>query len=249
MPEESGIYIYGKNPIFEYIAKKAERINKIFIKEDASPALFKEIKQAISVTNIQIASVPLKKLNRLVGKDTLHQGVVAEISPVEYLDLESWLLSEPAQNDHLLVILDSLQDPHNFGAIIRTAVAAGAAAILIGTRDQVAVNGTVIKTSSGLAEDLPIVRVHNLNQAMRRLKEEGYFITGTQMEAEKSYLTWSPSGKTGLLIGSEGKGARPSALAICDDLIHIPMAPKVESLNASVTAALLMYEWKRNQAF
>lgn len=241
------IYIYGKNPVFEYIKKKPERVNRIFVKDDASPSLFKDLKAILKSTNIQISSVPIRRLNKMAGKDAHHQGLVAEISPVEYLDLNDWLLQNKDCEQLSLVVMDSITDPHNFGAMLRTAAAAEIDAVLIGMRDQVSVNGTVIKTSSGMAEEVPIIRVTNLNQAIRALKSEGFFVYGSAMEAEKSYTEWDPATKSIILIGSEGFGIRRSALELCDEVLNIPMNQKVESLNASVSAALLMYEWRRKK--
>lgn len=243
--KDENVYIYGKNPIFEYIKKKPHRINKIFIKDDASSNLFKELKFHTGETNIQLSTVPLSKLNRMAGKDALHQGVVAEISPVNYLLPTEWLDSLAPDSKELLVIIDSMQDPHNFGAIIRTAVAAGASAILIGSRDQVQVNGTVIKTSSGLAEDIPIIRAQNLNQAIRLYKDAGFELAGTIMSGSKAFTDWEPANRSAIIIGSEGSGIRRSVEALCDNLLSVPMSEKVESLNASVTAALMLYEWRR----
>jgi 23S rRNA (guanosine2251-2'-O)-methyltransferase len=245
--KDDNVYIYGKNPIFEYIKKKPHRINKIFIKDDASSTLFKELKFHISETNIQLSTVPLSKLNRMAGRDALHQGVVAEISPVTYLLPTEWLDGLADDSHELLVIIDSMQDPHNFGAIIRTAVAAGASAILIGSRDQVQVNGTVIKTSSGLAEDIPIIRAQNLNQAIRLYKDAGFELTGTVMSGSVQFTDWQPANRSAIIIGSEGHGMRKSVETMCDALLSIPMVASVESLNASVTAALMLYEWRRKQ--
>jgi len=248
MQKEEELYIYGKNPVFEYIKKKPERVNRIFVKSDASPKLFKDLKAVLTTTKIQISSVPIRRLNKMAGKDAHHQGIVAEISPVEYLDLVDWLRTNQEKEQLSLLVLDSITDPHNFGAMLRTAAASEIDAVLIGTRDQVSVNGTVIKTSSGLAEELPIIRVNNLNQALRALKAEDFFVYGSSMNTEKSYVDWQPAKKSIILIGSEGFGIRRSALELCDEVLYIPMNQKVESLNASVSASLLMYEWRRKMS-
>lgn len=244
---EEKVLIYGKNPIFEYIEKKPGRINKIYIKDDASSVLFKDLKSRLNTTDIQLSTVPISKLNKLAGKNAHHQGLVAEISPVPYLNLEDWLEQLDTQEKVFLIIVDSIQDPHNFGAIIRTAVASGATALMMGMRDQVSVNGTVIKTSSGLAEDLPIIRVANLNQGIRKCQESGFQLIGTKMTADKTYINWQPTDQEALIIGSEGFGMRKSVENLCDQIYSIPMNKNVESLNASVSAALMMYEWNRKK--
>ena len=168
-----------------------------------------------------------------------HQGIIAYISPFKYTPLDK--LDYSNENSRIIV-LDNIEDPHNLGAIIRTAVATGVNAVIIPDRNSATVNDTVIKTSSGTVFNIPVVKIKNVTNTINYLKEKEYFVVGTDVEKGLDYRKYNFSGKRAIVIGNEGKGIRRLVKDNCDDLVSIPLENSVESLNASVAAALLMFE-------
>ncbi len=168
-----------------------------------------------------------------------HQGIIAYISPFKYSQLEKL---DYSNDNSKIIILDNIEDPHNLGAIIRTAVATGIEAVIIPDRNSATVNDTVIKTSSGTVFNIPVVKVKNITNTINFLKEKEYFVVGTDVEKGLDYRKYNFTGKRAIVIGNEGKGIRRLVKDNCDDLVYIPLSNGVESLNASVAAALLMFE-------
>jgi 23S rRNA (guanosine2251-2'-O)-methyltransferase len=240
----SNTYIYGRNPLLEQLHQSPDKVEKIYLRDQIGGSDIEKIKQYASENRIPVSYVPGKKLLDLVGKVN-DQGVVAHISPVSYLDFHEWLENFNIRSDSSLLLLDEIEDPHNFGAILRSAAAAGISAVLVPKHRQAPVNATVFKTSAGTAGRIPIVRVGNLNQAILELKEHKFWIAGLDQHADKSFWELDASVPLAFVIGSEGKGIRKKTSEHCDFNYSIPMANNVESLNASVSAALICYEWKR----
>jgi len=168
-----------------------------------------------------------------------HQGIIAYISPFKYSTLEKL---DCSNDNSKIIILDNIEDPHNLGAIIRTAVATGIDAVIIPDRNSATVNDTVIKTSSGTVFNIPVVKVKNITNTINFLKEKEYFVVGTDVEKGLDYRKYNFTGKRAIVIGNEGKGIRRLVKDNCDDLVYIPLSNGVDSLNASVAAALLMFE-------
>ena len=189
--------------------------------------------------------VPGSKLYELVGSVN-DQGVVAAVSHAEYIDFEEWLEEVEPNPDTAVLLLDEIEDPHNFGAILRTAAAAGISAVIVPKHRQAPVNAAVFKTSAGTAGRIPIVRAVNLNQAILSLKENKFWIAGLDMEGE---TIWNHTFDVPMafVIGNEGRGMRKKTGEHCDFLLSLPMFNNVESLNASVSAALVCYEWRRQK--
>jgi len=240
----SNSYIYGKNPLLEQLKSEPEKIEKIFLRENLRGSFVNDIKSYASQNRIPVSFVPGNKLFDLVG-NVNDQGAVALVSAVSYLEFHDWLETLDPDPTTAILILDEIEDPHNFGAILRSAAAAGINAVLVPKHRQSPVNSTVFKTSAGTAGRIPIVRVGNLNQAILELKKHTFWIAGLEQNAEK--ILWDLDATTPLafVIGSEGQGIRKKTTEHCDFLYRIPMENKVESLNASVSAALVCYEWKR----
>ncbi|MGH7683015.1 MAG: 23S rRNA (guanosine(2251)-2'-O)-methyltransferase RlmB [Vulcanimicrobiaceae bacterium] len=177
-----------------------------------------------------------------------HQSVVAYGSPFEYVSLDEALERRPAPTPALFVVLDHITDPHNLGAIIRTAEAAGADALVLPERRSAGVNATVRKAAAGATAYLPIARVANVAQSLRRLKEAGLWVAGADVGGEaQRYDQADLRGDLALVLGAEGGGISPVVRKECDLLLRIPMAGKVASLNASVAAAVLLYETRRQR--
>lgn len=185
---------------------------------------------------------PPAELERLCGSPD-HQGVVAEVDPYPYADPGSMLRAE----DALAVALDQIQDPHNLGAICRSAEAAGASGVVIPERRAAAVTAAVCKASAGAVEHLPVARARNLADWLAGAKEAGAWIYGAAAEAERSYADVDWAGRAVLVMGSEGEGLRPRVAAACDELVSIPLWGRIGSLNASAAAAVILFEAVRSR--
>jgi 23S rRNA (guanosine2251-2'-O)-methyltransferase len=185
---------------------------------------------------------PAEELERLCGSPD-HQGVVAEVDPYPYADPGSLLEADEA----LVIVLDQVQDPHNLGAICRAAEVAGAAGVVIPERRAASVTAAVCKASAGAVEHLPVARVRNVADWLGEAKEAGAWVYGASAEAERPYTDVDWSGRAALVLGSEGSGLRPRVADSCDELIAIPVAGRVASLNASVAAGVIMFEARRQR--
>jgi 23S rRNA (guanosine2251-2'-O)-methyltransferase len=186
---------------------------------------------------------PAEELERLCGSPE-HQGVVAEVDPYPYAD--STRLLDP--EDALVVALDQVQDPHNLGAVCRAAEVAGAAGVVIPERRAASVTAAACKASAGAVEHLPVARVRNLADWLAEAKERGAWAYGASADAERPYTDVDWSGRAVLVLGSEGSGLRRRVAETCDELISIAVAGKVGSLNASVAAAVILFEARRQRA-
>jgi 23S rRNA (guanosine2251-2'-O)-methyltransferase len=200
-----------------------------------------------SAHHIPVSHVPGANLHELVGKVN-DQGITALMSAVEYQSFGEWLDQVDTSLYPAILLLDGITDPHNVGAILRSAAAAGLAAVLVPKHRQAPVNATVYKTSAGTAGRIPIVRAGNLNQSIIKLKDAGFWIAGLDMSADQPLWELKADRPLAFVIGSEGSGIRQKTLEHCDYSFAIPMQNRVESLNASVSAALVSYEWKRKKA-
>src|ERR1700720_1372897 len=181
---------------------------------------------------------PRSSLDRLAGSSA-HQGVVALGAARKYTEFEDVASAE------LLVVLDGVEDPHNLGAIVRTAHAAGAGAVIIPERRAAGVTDVVAKAAAGALEYLPITRVTNINRALEELKEKGYWIYGLDERGAETYDQADYAAPTAFVLGGEGKGLHEQVRKHCDVLVRIPMAGKIASLNVSVAAGVVLFEWKR----
>ena len=186
---------------------------------------------------------PAAELERMCGSAE-HQGVVAEVDPYPYADPGALLRAD----DALVVALDQVQDPHNLGAVCRTAEVAGAAGVVIPERRSAAVTAAGCKASAGAVEHLPVARVRNLADWLAGAKEAGAWVYGAAAEAEAPYTEVDWSGRAVLALGSEGEGMRPRVAAACDALVSIPVRGRVGSLNASVAAAVILFEAVRSRS-
>lgn len=239
-------YIYGMHPAKEILENEPERVDKLYVRNNIPDQLLRTIYNRASDHRIPVTKVPESKLVDLVGKVN-HQGIVAGISEVEYLEFEEWLEQLEPDNQTAVLCLDEIEDPHNFGAILRTAAAAGINAVIVSKHRQAPVNATVFKTSAGTAGRIPIVRAVNLNQAILSLKDNRFWIAGLEQNAQTNLWDQKFDTPMAFVIGNEGRGIRKKTAEHCDFLLSLPMANKVESLNASVSAALVCYEWRRQK--
>ena len=186
-----------------------------------------------------------KTLSDMTG-GAVHQGFVLRVSEFAYSELSVIMDKAEQEENPLVLILDGLNDPHNFGSILRTADATQVTGVIIPKHRAVGVTPVVAKTSTGAVEHIPIARVTNLSQTLDKLKEAGFWVFGTDMDGTPSHK-WNTAGKVALIIGNEGKGISANIKKQVDEMITIPMSGHVQSLNASVAAAVLMYEVYRNR--
>ncbi|ADU22501.1 MULTISPECIES: 23S rRNA (guanosine(2251)-2'-O)-methyltransferase RlmB [Ruminococcus] len=236
--------ILGRNPVIE--ALKADKlIDMIFVNPEAKGSISLILKLA-KERDIPVKQVREIKLDSMAG-GAAHQGVIAVGACAEYVEVEDILnIAREKSEDPFIIICDEIEDPHNLGAIIRTAEAAGAHGIIIPKRRSASLNHTVFKTSAGAASWLPVARVPNLAAAVDDLKKQGIWIYGTD-GAGQNYSGADLRGPIGLVVGSEGFGMGRLMKEKCDMLLSLPMAGKITSLNASVAAGIFMYEIVRQR--
>ncbi len=238
-------YIAGKNPVIEAL-KSSRDINKILVAEGSQRGQMQQVIKLSKESNVIVQFVPKKKLDQLY--DGNHQGVIAQVAAYEYAELDDlFAAAEKRGEAPFFLLLDEIEDPHNLGSIMRTADATGAHGIIIPKRRAVGLTATVAKASTGAIEHIPVVRVTNMSRTIEELKERGVWIAGTDASATEDYRALDGGLPLGLVIGSEGKGMGRVIREKCDFLISMPMAGSVTSLNASVAAALLMYEVYRKR--
>ena len=235
--------IAGRHAVREALTGDAD-INKVFIQDSVNKGQIKDILDIARKKKVVVQTVPKSKLDGLT--DERHQGVVALGSPHDYMPFET-LMGRIEGKRANLVILDGLEDPHNLGSILRTCDATGFDGVIIPNRRSVQLTDTVAKTSTGAIEHVPVVRVTNINQTIDKLKEKGFWIAGSDGKGTMDYREMAADVNTALVIGSEGKGISRKTLEKCDFVVQIPMVGHITSLNASVSAALLMYEVFRKQ--
>lgn len=235
--------VYGVHAVAE--ALQANTGNKLYIQEDLRGKNVEKMKELAAEKKVSISWTPKKSLSDMTG-GAVHQGFVLRVSEFAYTELIDLLEKAQEEDNPLILILDGLTDPHNFGSILRTADATKVAGIIIPKHRSVGVTPVVAKTSTGAVEHVPIARVTNLSQTLDKLKEAGFWIFGTDMNGTPSHK-WNTAGKVALIIGNEGKGISANLKKQVDEMITIPMAGHVQSLNASVAAAILMYEVFRHK--
>ncbi|MBE9893764.1 23S rRNA (guanosine(2251)-2'-O)-methyltransferase RlmB [Enterococcus casseliflavus] len=229
-------FIFGYHAVAE--ALKEGRGNKLFLSEEARGEKIDRLKEMAREQAVPVKWVPKQKLDTMSDQG-VHQGMILAITPYQYLTLDELLAQTKEQP--LYLILDSLEDPHNFGSIMRTADASGVDGIIIPKHRAVGITPIVVKTSTGAVEHIPVARVTNLTQAVQQLKKAGFWIFGTDMSGS-DYRTWNAQGAVGLIIGNEGRGMGEGLKKEVDQMLTIPMTGHVQSLNASVAAGLLMYQ-------
>lgn len=235
--------VYGVHAVTESL--EANTGNKLYIQDDLRGKNVDAIKALAAEKKVSISWTPKKTLSDMTG-GAVHQGFVLRVSEFAYSELSDIMDKAEQEENPLILILDGLNDPHNFGSILRTADATQVTGIIIPKHRAVGVTPVVAKTSTGAVEHIPIARVTNLSQTLDKLKEAGFWIFGTDMDGTPSHK-WNTAGRLALIIGNEGKGISANIKKQVDEMITIPMSGHVQSLNASVAAAVLMYEVYRNR--
>jgi 23S rRNA (guanosine2251-2'-O)-methyltransferase len=248
---KNAIYLYGKNPLKEALLS-AKRTGTMHIEEvfltksaEADPAIM----SLLQSNKVTYSVVTYSEIESHVGRDTVHQGVLARLSQAQlYTSFDEMLQSLSAKERPLLVLLDELQDPHNVGAIIRSAVAFGADAILLPEHNQTQITASVIKSSSGMNFSIPIVRIGNINTTLITLQGKGFWVYGLTGDGDALLPTTTFDSPSVIVVGSEGDGIAKKTLEHCDFKLSVPISKQCESLNASTAVAVTLYEWRRQQS-
>lgn len=233
--------VEGRNAVLELLDSDRD-INKIFVQSGERHGSINKIIAIAKENKVVVTEVEKSKLD-FMSKTKNHQGIIAVVPPFNYCEVEDILEYAKSKNeDVFILILDGIEDPHNLGSIIRTAETAGVHGIIIPKRRTVTVNSTVAKVSAGAVEHMKIARVNNITDTIRKLKENGLWIIGTDGSATTLYYNQDLKGDIAIVIGSEGFGMSRLVKENTDMLVKIPMKGKVTSLNASVSAGIVMYE-------
>ncbi|MBE0642793.1 MAG: 23S rRNA (guanosine(2251)-2'-O)-methyltransferase RlmB [Bacteroidetes bacterium] len=239
------MYIHGRNPIIEAF-KSGTTVAKVFIRFGTQGHVVEEIKRYAREHGVPVTQLDKQKFDRL-GAPREAQGIVALIEEITPLSLEELLAIRHEQDPPFLLAVDNVTDPRNLGAILRSAECAGVHGVILPQRDSSPITDVVVKTSAGATAHLPIARVGNLHQALLQIKEADIWVAGLDADGDTDLLGFDGYRPLCIVVGSEGKGLRPLIRKSCDILLRIPMWGKVDSLNASVAAALALYEVRRKR--
>ena len=244
--DSSGSRIEGRNAVIELLKSERE-INKVLIAKGERQGSINEIISLCKERSIVFQEVDRAKLDDLTETNH-HQGVIAFASPIKYVEVEDILkIAKERGEEPFIIIADEIEDPHNLGALIRTAEIAGCHGLIIPKRRSSQVTEVVTKVACGATEYLPIARVGNLNDTLEELKEAGVWIYGTDGSAKKLYYEEDLTGPIAIIIGSEGRGMNKLTMKNCDVLLKIPMKGHITSLNASVSGGIVIFEAVRQR--
>lgn len=237
--------VYGRNSVWELL-QSGKPVNKILFQSEGTGGRFQDMVSHAREHRIPFQFVEKTALDRLTEK-AKHQGVLAYVSPREYAEVDDILaMAKEKGEDPFILVLDEVEDPHNLGALIRTADAAGVHGVIIPKRRSVSLTSTVAKTSAGAVEHVLVARVGNLVQTLEELKKAGCWVSGAEAGGTDVY-TSDLTGSRVIVIGSEGKGLSRLVKETCDEIVSLPMKGRVNSLNASVAGSILIYEVLRQR--
>src|SRR3989338_4047159 len=237
------VYIYGKHALMEALRNSPHVIRKVFLAPDLRDT---ELRTLLAKHSIPTAALAKGSGKELVGKETAHQGVIATMDPSSLLiSLEDFLKTLDAKKNPAVAVLGEIQDPHNVGAIIRSAAAFGLAGVLIHEHNQAGITGAVVKASAGMVFRIPLVSIGNVNSTLKMLKKKGFWVYGLAMDGKTNVGAEIFNAPSAFVVGNEGAGIREKTLVTCDVTLSIPMHARTESLNAAVSAAVVFYEWSR----
>lgn len=237
--------IYGRKPVLEALKSDTE-IEQVYIQFGQKGTIISDITRLARKNKVKVSELGPEKFRKL--RDSANsQGVIAFISDVKYLTIEELAVKLESKQDALVLLLDSVQDPQNLGAILRTAECTGCDGVVITTNNSAPITETAVKTSAGAVNHLDIVKVTNLTNAIKVLKDNGFWITGTQLGGDRFYNDVDYSGKSAVVMGNEEKGIHRIVAENCDFLVEIPMAGKIQSLNVSVATGVILFEVLRQK--
>jgi 23S rRNA (guanosine2251-2'-O)-methyltransferase len=237
--------IFGINAVVEALKARGRSFEWVGVASERKDIRLKNLIQDCRKLNVPVRFLPRVELDHMAGSGS-HQGVVAVTSSKQYNDLDDLVAAK--RGDHaLLVVLDGIEDPHNLGAILRTADAAGADGVVIPERRAVGITGTVVKSSAGASEHLPVAKVTNIARTLEDLKAQNIWTVGLDERGAQSYESLDYNMDCAIVLGAEGKGLHDLVARKCDFLVSIPMLGKVPSLNVSVAAGVVLYEVVRQR--
>lgn len=233
--------IEGRNSVLELL-ESGKDVNKIFVTRGEKHGSINKILGIAKERKIIVVEKDKKQMDEMAQEEN-YQGVIAIVPPFEYVEISDILeVAKERNEDPFVIVLDEIEDPHNLGSIIRTAETAGVHGVIIPKRRAVSVNSTVNKASAGAVEHMKIARVTNISDAIEELKKAGLWVCGTAVDTNKYYYNQDLTGPLAIVIGNEGKGIGEKVKKNCDFLVKIPMKGKVQSLNASVSTGIVVYE-------
>ncbi len=242
-PKQGKVYIYGKHALIEALMNAPQVVRKVFL---ASTVRDRDLLSLIEKHATPVSPLSTGRGKEIVGKDTAHQGVIATMDPAALLlSLDDFIAKLDLSKNPAIAVLGEVQDPHNVGAIIRSAAAFGLAGVLIPEHHQAGITGAVVKTSAGMAFRVPLVSIGNVNATLAALKKKGFWVYGLAMAGTAQLGTDVFNAPVAFVVGNEGSGIREKTLEACDVTLSIPMHPRTESLNAAVSAAVVFYEWSK----
>lgn len=236
--------VFGIRPVIEAI-ESGRQIEKVYVRKGSEGQLLSELKSVCKAQKIHMQEVPVEKLNRMTRLN--HQGVVATIAPIVYADLEEILASVPEGEPGLIVLLDSITDVRNFGAIARSAECVGAHGVITSLKSSAPVNAEALKSSAGALNIIPVARVGSIRNTLKALQAEGYQVAAATEKATQSVYEAEFTKPTVVVMGSEDTGISKEVLKMCDCQVAIPMRGRIESLNVSAAAAVILFEVLRQR--
>ena len=246
--KDGKVYVYGKHALMEALRSAPKIIRKVFLAREIrlSGQGDAELRALLEKHTIPVAELAPGRGTELVGRDTAHQGVIFTIdSSALLVSFEDFVASLDMKKNPAVAVLGEIQDPHNVGAIIRSAAAFGLSGVLIPEHNQAPVTGAVVKSSAGMAFRIPLVTIGNVNNTLKVLKEKGFWIYGLAMDGTMPLGAEAFDAPSAFVVGNEGAGIREKTLVACDVALSIPMHARTESLNAAAAAAVVFYEWSR----
>ncbi|MDE1919204.1 MAG: 23S rRNA (guanosine(2251)-2'-O)-methyltransferase RlmB [Patescibacteria group bacterium] len=237
------VFVYGKHALKEALMNTPHIIRKVHLAADLRDA---ELRVLLEKHKIPTAPLASGKGKELVGKEAAHQGVIFTIDPSALLiSFDAFLKTLDTLKNPAVAVLSEVQDPHNVGAIIRSAAAFGLSAVLIPEHNQAGLTGAVVKSSAGMTFRIPLVTIGNVNHALKVLKEKGFWVYGLAMDGTTALGTDVFDAPSAFVVGNEGAGIREKTLEACDVTLSIPIHKRTESLNAAVSASVVFYEWSK----
>lgn len=239
--------VFGVNPVLEALRARPDAVTRLLVAEGAKPHALAEILALARKADVRIENVARDRVDR-AAEGGVHQGIAAEVADFQYAELEDLLAPRKDGAAPLLLVLDGIQDPHNLGALVRSAHAFGAHGVVIPQDRAVGMTGAAVKASAGALEHIQVARVVNIARTIDALKEANIWTAAAVLEGDTLPWQLDLAGPSALVIGSEGKGVRPLVAKACDFRVRIPMAAGFSSLNASAAGAALLYEALRQRS-